>query len=335
MKFAVPMMAGSATASAKRRDNVQPRLASATLWAAFALLVWGPASAQSMYKYQSDDGTWIFTDRAPPEEQEFEERELPAGSQPPTVTVTSSLVQRRVRLVVRNEFHVPVEVVIALDELKNVELPPPEMEMRWLVPARAQLQLLELSATADNVVPEIEFRHLWIFGEPGVTHSPERPYRAPFAVASDYEITQAYPIGATHNTADSRYAVDIAMPIGTDIYAARAGVVFEVASTNFRGGVDEERFAAAANLIRIMHDDGSHAVYAHLNWNTIRVRPGDHVQRGQYIADSGNTGFSSGPHLHFAVLQNSGLRLEAVPIVFEGPNSAEITPAAGNILTAY
>ena len=335
MKFAVPMMAGSATASAKRRDNVQSRLASAALCAALVLLSCNPVFAQSMYKYQADDGSWVFTDRAPPEEQEFEERELPAGSQPPTVTITSSLVQRRLRLIAHNDFHVPVEVVVALDSLRNVELPPPEMEMRWLVPARAQLQILELAASADNVVPEIEFRHLWIYGEPGITHRPERPYRAPFAVASDYEITQAFPIGATHNTADSRYAVDIAMPIGTDIYAARAGIVFEVASTNFRGGVDEERFAAAANLIRVMHDDGSHAVYAHLNWNTIRVRPGDRVQRGQYIADSGNTGFSSGPHLHFAVLQNSGLRLEALPVAFEGPDSAEITPSVGNVLTAY
>ena len=40
-----------------------------------------------------------------------------------------------------------------------------------------------------------------------------------------------------------------------------------------------------------MHDDGTYAIYAHLNTNTIRVRPGDRVRRGQYIADSGNTGF--------------------------------------------
>jgi murein DD-endopeptidase MepM/ murein hydrolase activator NlpD len=87
--------------------------------------------------------------------------------------------------------------------------------------------------------------------------------------------------------------------------------------------------------VRILHDDGTHAVYAHLNWNTIRVKPGDAVERGEYIADSGNTGFSSGPHLHFAVLRNVGMRMESVPVVFEGPNSREIPPAVGDTLTAY
>ncbi len=142
-------------------------------------------------------------------------------------------------------------------------------------------------------------------------------------------------MGVTHNTADSRYAVDISMPIGTDIHAARGGVVIEVASTNFRGGVDPKRDAAAANIVRILHDDGTHAVYAHLNWNSIRVQPGDEVERGQYIADSGNTGFSSGPHLHFAVLKNVGMRIESVAVMFAGPNWSEVQPKAGNTLTAY
>ena len=115
----------------------------------------------------------------------------------------------------------------------------------------------------------------------------------------------------------------------------REGIVFEVASTNFRGGTDRDRDAAAANIVRILHDDGTHAVYAHLNWNSIRVQPGDEVERGQYIADSGNTGFSSGPHLHFAVLRNVGMRIESVPVVFEGANSSRILPVAGKTLTAY
>ena len=73
-----------------------------------------------------------------------------------------------------------------------------------------------------------------------------------------------------------------------------------------RGGTDQGRDASAANLVRILHDDGTWAEYAHLNRSTIRVRPGDVVERGEYIADSGNTGFSSGPHLHFVVQRNAG-----------------------------
>jgi len=125
------------------------------------------------------------------------------------------------------------------------------------------------------------------------------------------------------------------MPVGTDIFAARGGIVFDVAASNFRGGLDPERDGPAANVVRILHDDGTYAVYAHLNTNTIRVRPGDLVRRGQYIADSGNTGFSSGPHLHFAVLRNSGMRIESIPVVFLGANSESVVPSSGMVLSAY
>ena len=88
-------------------------------------------------------------------------------------------------------------------------------------------------------------------------------------------------------------------------------------------------------MIRILHDDGTYAIYAHLNTNSIRVRPGDRVERGEYIADSGNTGFSSGPHLHFAVVRNTGMAIESLPVVFMGQNQSMVVPASGADLTAY
>ncbi|MDH3267085.1 MAG: M23 family metallopeptidase, partial [Gammaproteobacteria bacterium] len=116
---------------------------------------------------------------------------------------------------------------------------------------------------------------------------------------------------------------------------ARDGIVFDVASNNFRNGQDIDRDGPAANVVRILHDDGTYAIYAHLNTNTIRVRPGDRVNRGDYIADSGNTGYSTGPHLHFAVVRNIGLRIQSVPVTFTGANAQSVTPASGQLLTAY
>ena len=298
-------------------------------------LVTPTALAQALYKYQDENGNWIYTDRLPADAQTVEVRDLPTGSKPPSVSVFTRLVDGELQIVAQNDYHAHVEVVLALDELTNVELPPANHVMRWILDPRSDLKLMSLPTLDDGLDPSAKLRYLALLGDPRSQHDPGRPYRAPFALAGDFGITQAFPGAVTHTTIDSRYAVDIAMPIGTDIHAARGGVVFEVASTNFRGGVDRERDVASANIVRILHDDGTHAVYAHLNWNSIRVQPGDEVERGQYIADSGNTGFSSGPHLHFAVLKNVGMRIVSVPVTFEGPSSKAVNPKAGNTLTAY
>ncbi|MGH8130665.1 MAG: peptidoglycan DD-metalloendopeptidase family protein [Steroidobacteraceae bacterium] len=299
------------------------------------LAVSGVALAQTLYKYRGGDGEWIYSDRPPPADEAVEVRPLERGLGRPEVRVSDRLSDRQILLIASNELYAPVEVILALDELRNVGYPPPELSLRWVVPARSSAELLRLDALEEGGAPGVRYRFVWLPGDPASEHRPERPYRAPFAVANSYTVSQAFPLTITHTTVDSRYAVDIAMPIGTDVHAARGGTVVEVSGTNYRGGFDTSRSGADANLVRILHDDGTFAVYAHLNWNTIRVRPGDTVERGQYIADSGNTGFSSGPHLHFAVMRNRNLRMDSLPFVFEGPNGTEIVPQTGLELRAY
>jgi murein DD-endopeptidase MepM/ murein hydrolase activator NlpD len=329
MRFEEQPMAGSAIQSARQ-------ILAALLVAVLLLMTAGNDSfAEALYKYRGQNGEWIYSDRAPEEQTPVEIRQLPKGMTDPQVTVYDEFSGDQFRLIARNEFYAPVEVILALDSLDNLSFPPAEDDRRWVVPPRGRLQLMQLTLLDADLPANASYRHVWLPGDPSSEHTPTEPYRAPFAVAGSFRISQAFPTGITHVTPDSYYAVDIVMPIGTDVYAARAGTVFEVAATNFRGGTDPERDLQSANVIRVLHDDGTYAVYAHLNWNTIRVRPGDKVARGEYIADSGNTGFSTGPHLHFAVLRNSGLRLESVPLVFEGRNHREVTPETGQNLVAY
>jgi murein DD-endopeptidase MepM/ murein hydrolase activator NlpD len=124
------------------------------------------------------------------------------------------------------------------------------------------------------------------------------------------------------------------MPVGTAVHAAREGLVINVARDHFRGGLQAGNLNEA-NFVQILHEDGTYAIYAHLQLDTVRVRPGQRVARGEFIANSGNTGFTSGPHLHFVVLRNAGLRSESVPVTFAGPGGAGVTPRTGQLLRAY
>jgi len=302
-----------------------------------ALITWAgqTAESQSLYKYRGDSGEWIYSDRPPEDEKIVEVRGLDKGTPDAQVSVALSFVGDSVELLARNDYYVPIEVLVVITSIRGLEFPDPDQELKWILPPRSDTQLLHLKFLQNGAAPLLEYTTQFLTGDPDAQHRPTEPYRVPIAISNNYRVTQAFPNVATHATRDSYFAVDLGLPIGTDIFAARGGIVFDVASKNFQGGLDLVRDAPLANIIKILHDDGTYALYAHLNWNSIRVKPGDSVQRGEYIADSGNTGFSSGPHLHFAVLKNAGMWLESVPIEFMGANSEAVVPVTGKSLTAY
>lgn len=291
--------------------------------------------AQTMYKYRGENGEWTYTDRQPVEQKKVEVRELETTFVEPEFSVSHEVFGTIIEFVAHNEFHAPIEVRLKFVAITGVEYPPPDKVLRWLVDPRSDQLLLSLEVLQEVDAPYVEYKFEYMPGDPTAQHQAGVVYQAPFSAGRNFPITQAFPDAVTHQTLDSVYAVDIAMPVGTDILAARDGVVFDVSSHNYRGGLDLSRDGHAANIIRILHDDGTISLYAHLNWNTIRVKPGDRVSAGQYIADSGNTGFTSGPHLHFSVQRNSGLMIESLPVVFNGSNSTRVVPATGDVLTAY
>jgi murein DD-endopeptidase MepM/ murein hydrolase activator NlpD len=283
---------------------------------------WGTATGQSLYRYQDADGTWHFTDRPPAGAPSAEAAPLPTGSAPPGIELERD-GEGGLRL--HNRYHLPVQVVVSTDgaNAKGVSV-------ARVIPARASVAVAQTEFAADGPL-----RHGYVLGSPDARHRPPTPYRAPFAASTRHLVTQGFHGGITHRDAASVYAIDFAMPVGTGVFAARAGTVIEVTYAHYDGGTDLQRDGPRANLIRIVHDDGTYALYAHLDRASVSVRPGEHVRRGQRIAASGNTGFSSGPHLHFAVLRNAGGRVVSVPFDFAGPDGRAIEPTQGEWLTAY
>lgn len=85
--------------------------------------------------------------------------------------------------------------------------------------------------------------------------------------------------------------IDFVAPPGTEVVSAAGGIV-----------VLAEMHPQYGNLIEIDHSNGFSTRYAHLS--RLLVKPGQIVKRGRKIAESGNTGRSTGPHLHFEVRYN-------------------------------
>lgn len=141
-------------------------------------------------------------------------------------------------------------------------------------------------------------------------------YALPFDPAAGVRVHQAAHGSASHHDAQNRHAWDFALPEGTPVLAARSGLVMAIHGS---ACCPTRQPGDGGNWIRIEHEDGSMAIYAHLHPRSLQVRAGQRVQTGQPLALVGNTGYSTAAHLHFAVQLNDGAALRSIPIQMNGP----------------
>ena len=114
------------------------------------------------------------------------------------------------------------------------------------------------------------------------------PIKKPWTITSGFG-ARVHPVTGVAGTFHA--GIDIAAKVGTPIYAILDGTV-AVAESN-------PKVNLAGKYIKINHTDGAQTVYMHLS--RVMVRSGQTVKRGQVIGYTGNTGRSSGPHLHFGI----------------------------------
>ena len=134
----------------------------------------------------------------------------------------------------------------------------------------------------------------------GETNSKPSAGKGQFCYPTDYRtISGTYP---NYRSGGYHGGVDFPCPEGSNVYAAASGKVIACMPTATSGGY--------GNCVMISHGGGLVTLYAHNSKLIVKV--GQSVSKGQVIAKSGNTGRSTGPHVHFEVRMN-GSRVSPYP----------------------
>jgi hypothetical protein len=196
------------------------------------------------------------------------------------------------------------------------------------VPAGKKVEAFTLKPQNPGGEWSYNYVNHYTVGRFDAKHDDSYLYSLPFMPGATYKVTQGYHGTFSHTGADE-FSVDFKMPEGTAVLAAREGVVVSVKDDSNRGG-SNRKFEDDANMVTVQHKDGTMAHYCHLEFHSAKVRVGQRVNAGDLLALSGNTGFTSGPHLHFAVFKaHDGHGRETIPVRFRTADAAGITLNTG------
>lgn len=178
---------------------------------------------------------------------------------------------------------------------------------------RSVTKAVTLSMKSPEAGWKFAFSIRWILGDFRAEHQRGLAYELPYSEGKEFLVGQGYLGNVTHQ---GKYAIDWDMPVGTLVRAARGGHVIDL-EEGFSEGRPDPDLKTKANFIKIRHPDGTIGNYVHLDQGGVHVQVGDRVERGQPIGLSGNTGFTTGPHLHFEVYSATReLGRRTIPIEF-------------------
>lgn len=155
-------------------------------------------------------------------------------------------------------------------------------------------------------------------------------YVLPYPVGKSYMVDLSNCSGSFHSEGrPDEFAIDFNMPIGTQITAARYGLVVYVEESGYDG-------AQPNNLVVVAHSDGTYAEYMHLTHNGAQVVIGDRVNRGDKIGLSGSTGLAGYPHLHFVCTTGGwSWPYTSIPVTFSNTLSNIRSLASGTTYEAF
>jgi peptidase M23-like protein len=200
-------------------------------------------------------------------------------------------------------------------------------------PPRKKTEAFEISPVKPDCKWEYSYTNYFKLGSNCATHDDSYVYQLPYAPGNKFKVTQGYN-GKFSHKGSNQYAIDWDMPEGTLVHAARGGVVVRVKGDSDKGGASLE-YDRYNNYVLIRHEDGTLGHYCHLQKGECLVKVGQTVAAGDVIAHSGDTGFSSGPHLHFCVFKTKdGCTRVSIPVKFRTSQDRAITLTSGHAYRA-
>lgn len=228
------------------------------------------------------------------------------------------------RNIVGNDMALTVE----FSNQENIVSNPPLPHSKTL-PGGREILFAKLRKADPNLRWSFNYKYFWNYGNLEARHDDSVVYHLPYPSGQAYKIIQGFH-GAFSHTGDDEFALDFGMPIGTPILACRGGTVAHVEHRFTKAGTTDY-YRNRVNVIRIRHSDNTIGEYDHLRPQGAVVAAGDVVKAGQLIGYSGNTGFSTGPHLHFVVYRaQDGRKRQSYPVRFHVAGSEHpVEPVQG------
>ena len=138
------------------------------------------AHAQSLYKYQDENGVWVYTDRQPDGAQDYQETELESTLEKAEVRLYQLTADSGWVLAAENTYFGPVQIAYELVTMNNLSADTPRQGM-YVLPARSESALVTITRGDLTQPSSFEYQFEYIPGDPAASHQPQMPYRLPFA----------------------------------------------------------------------------------------------------------------------------------------------------------
>ena len=244
----------------------------------------------------------------------------------PNVDFYSFKTEKGIGIYANNPEYCPVSVKMNFN-LKNLA-PTTGKQDVFVIPARSNKFLMtELLKVDSNGGYSYSYKFNMNYGDINqVDYDTAYEYDLPFEKGTSHKLFQGYFGKFSHQ---SERALDFTMPEGTNVVAARDGIVVAVVQNNTRS-CPYKTCLPYTNYVNIYHSDGTFDSYCHIKHNGSKVNVGDSVKQGDVIAISGNTGFTSGPHLHFVCYLGGLKDRRSVETYFKTNDGTDVTTLEEN-----